>query len=109
MDCNFCGRPIPKGTEFIHVTSKGKAMYFCASKCLKATIRHNKKPRETKWTKSYVDEKASRLKTMEHKAEAPKQQEKPQQAALAKEEAKKPQEHKAQAKEGGKKGKGAKK
>jgi ribosomal protein L24E len=96
MDCNFCGISIPKGTEYIHVTSKGKAQYFCSSKCLKCLVKHNRKPRETKWTKSYVDEKASRLKTAGQKAEPPKAPEKPKEKAP--EKAAKAEEGKAEAK-----------
>jgi len=80
MDCNFCGIRIPQGTEYIFVTSKGKALYFCSSKCYKNLVKLNRKPRETKWTKSYISEKEARMKTMEHKSdeakkEAPKAEE----------------------------------
>jgi large subunit ribosomal protein L24e len=69
MDCNFCGIRIPQGTEYIFVTSKGKALYFCSSKCYKNLVKLNRKPRETKWTKSYISEKEARMKTMEHKSD----------------------------------------
>ena len=67
MDCNFCGERIPKGTEYIYVTSKGKALYFCSSKCLKNLVKLNRKPRETKWTQSYREEKEARLKLLAQK------------------------------------------
>lgn len=67
MDCNFCGIKIPKGTDYIFVTSKGKALYFCSKKCFKNLVTLERKPRQTKWTKAYRDEKEVRLKTMEHK------------------------------------------
>jgi len=72
MDCNFCSIRIPRGTEYIFVTSKGKALYFCSSKCYKNLVKLNRKPRETRWTKTYVEEKQARLKTMEHREAAPK-------------------------------------
>jgi len=67
MDCNFCGKRIPTGTEYIYVTSKGKALYFCSSKCQKNLIKLNRKPRETKWTQSYREEKEARLKLLAQK------------------------------------------
>ena len=67
MDCNFCGELIPRGTEYIHVTSKGKALYFCSSKCLKNLVKLNRKPRETKWTQAYKAEKEARLKLLGQK------------------------------------------
>ena len=99
MDCNFCGRGIPKGTEYIHVTTKGKAIYVCSSKCLKNMVKLNRKPRDTPWTKEYRIEKEARLKLLgqQQKPEAkpaaktqePKQkEEKPQDKKVQKEKAK---------------------
>lgn len=73
MDCNFCGDRIPTGTEYIYVSNKGKASYFCSSKCFKNLIRLERKPRDVKWTKAAREDKAARLKSMEHKVgETPK-------------------------------------
>lgn len=73
MDCNFCGEKIPAGTEYIFVSNKGKANYFCSSKCYKNLIVLDRKPRDVKWTKAYAAEKEARLKSIGHKAEAPKE------------------------------------
>jgi large subunit ribosomal protein L24e len=70
MDCNFCGTKIPWGTEYIHVTAKGRALYFCSSKCLKNLVKLNRKPRKIKWTKTYLVEKEARLKLLGQKPKA---------------------------------------
>ena len=62
MECSFCGREIPRGTENILVTKRGKALYFCAKKCEKNLMKLERKPRDTKWTQEYRDEKAIRIK-----------------------------------------------
>ncbi len=72
MDCNFCGYGIPRGTEYIFVTSKGKALHFCSSKCYKNLVKLGRTPRATRWTKSYFDDKEARMKTAGQKTEAPK-------------------------------------
>ncbi|MFH1055431.1 MAG: hypothetical protein V1744_04985 [Candidatus Altiarchaeota archaeon] len=72
MDCNFCGSKIPRGTEYIFVTSKGKALYFDSSKCMRNLVHLNRKPRETKWTQAYFDEKEARLKLLGHDKAPPK-------------------------------------
>ena len=41
----------------IFVTKRGKALYFCSSKCDKNMIKLERKPRETKWTKAYKKRK----------------------------------------------------
>ena len=46
----------------IFVTKRGKALYFCSSKCDKNMIKLERKPRETKWTKAYREEKDIRIK-----------------------------------------------
>jgi large subunit ribosomal protein L24e len=63
MDCSFCGHGIPRGTETIFVTKRGKALYFCSSKCEKNMLKLGRKPRETKWTDEYREEKAIRIKS----------------------------------------------
>ncbi|HHQ45372.1 MAG TPA: hypothetical protein ENN13_04465 [Candidatus Altiarchaeales archaeon] len=63
MDCVFCGKKIPAGTESIYVDAKGKANYFCSRKCEKNMINLGRKPRKTRWTRMYMEEKALRLKS----------------------------------------------
>ncbi|MFH0863442.1 MAG: hypothetical protein V1875_10515 [Candidatus Altiarchaeota archaeon] len=93
MDCNFCGERIPAGTEYIHVSNKGKANYFCSSKCHKNLIVLDRKPRDVKWTKAYADEKEARLKSIGHKVS-----EEPKEAPKAEGEKKPPQkEHNVEA------------
>jgi large subunit ribosomal protein L24e len=62
MNCSFCGKDIPRGTEMIFVNKRGKALYFCSSKCDKNMIKLGRKPRETKWTVAYREEKDIRIK-----------------------------------------------
>jgi large subunit ribosomal protein L24e len=112
MDCSFCGVKIPKGTEYIYVTSKGKALYFCTGKCLKNRVKLKRKPRKVRWTKTYMTEKAGRVKsakTPPKEKPQEKAQEKPKPAAPkeapAKSEAKKkakPKKKKKPAAESGK-------
>ena len=63
MDCSFCGHGIPRGTEMIFVTKRGKALYFCSSKCERNMLKLGRKPRETKWTDDYREEKLIRVKS----------------------------------------------
>jgi|GEM_PF-221570 len=65
MDCSFCEKKIPKGTEFVYVTTKGKAHYLCSSKCYKNMVVLKRKARTVKWTKAYRIEKEARLKLIE--------------------------------------------
>lgn len=90
MDCSFCGREIPRGTETILVTKRGKALYFCAKKCEKNLMKLERKPRETKWTQEYRDEKAIRTKGAASAASAVPVPEKKE--AVSKEEAPKANE-----------------
>ncbi len=43
MECNFCGREIPKGTGNAFVHTKGKISYFCSSRCYKNGILLHRK------------------------------------------------------------------
>ncbi|MFZ2456427.1 MAG: 50S ribosomal protein L24e [Candidatus Altiarchaeia archaeon] len=75
MNCSFCGKDIPRGTEMIFVNKRGKAQYYCSSKCDKNMNKLGRKPRETKWTVAYKEEKDIRTKGMPApvaKEEAPK-------------------------------------
>jgi large subunit ribosomal protein L24e len=62
MNCSFCGKDIPRGTEMIFVNKRGKAQYYCSSKCDKNMNKLGRKPRETKWTAAYKEEKDIRTK-----------------------------------------------
>jgi len=72
MNCSFCGNEIELGTEKIFVSKKGKAFYFCSSKCEKNLLKLKRKPRRVRWTQEYRKEKAIRLKGMEKPAEKKK-------------------------------------
>ncbi|MBN2014573.1 MAG: TRASH domain-containing protein [Candidatus Altiarchaeota archaeon] len=76
MECSFCGKEIEKGTESILVTNKGKAFYFCSSKCEKNLLTLRRKPRKIRWTAEYRAEKAIRLKAIASKKEAAKPEKK---------------------------------
>ncbi|MBD3387628.1 MAG: hypothetical protein GF416_01140 [Candidatus Altiarchaeales archaeon] len=77
MDCSFCSDRIPRGTEYLYVTSKGKIMYFCSSKCLKNQVKLKRKPRKVKWTETYREEKQGRLKLLGQKKEEPRKKPEP--------------------------------
>ena len=77
MNCSFCGNEIELGTEKIFVSKKGKAFYFCSSKCEKNLLKLKRKPRRVRWTAEYRKEKAIRLKGMEKPAEKKEKPEKP--------------------------------
>jgi large subunit ribosomal protein L24e len=62
MECSFCGTKIPRGTETIFVTKRGKALYFCTSKCEKNLLKLERKERDVKWTNLYRQEKVIRTK-----------------------------------------------
>ncbi|MFH1721994.1 MAG: 50S ribosomal protein L24e [Candidatus Altiarchaeota archaeon] len=53
MDCSFCGFEISSGQEKIFVNKKGKALYFCSSKCEKNLLKLGRDPRKLNWTKKY--------------------------------------------------------
>jgi len=76
MMCSFCGDDVEEGTEKIFVTLKGKAHYFCSSKCEKNMLKLGRKARKVKWTKEYRSEKDIRLKALA-KAKPKKKREKP--------------------------------
>ncbi|MBN2251691.1 MAG: hypothetical protein JW724_06430 [Candidatus Altiarchaeota archaeon] len=63
MDCSFCGGGIPRGTDTIYVTKRGKALYFCSSKCEKNMLKLKRKPRKTRWAEDYRAEKAIRIRS----------------------------------------------
>jgi ribosomal protein L24E len=109
MDCIFCGKKVIKGTEYIYVTSKGRLHNYCSSKCLKNQEKLNRKPRRTKWTGTYRQEKQARLKALKAKEEKAKEK-KPIKADKEPEatKAKKPETGKGPAKEDKKTGKKAK-
>ncbi|MFC2163014.1 hypothetical protein ACFLRF_04975 [Candidatus Altiarchaeota archaeon] len=107
MDCNFCGKRIAKCTETIYVTKKGKALYFCSSKCENNMVGLKRKPRKTKWTAEYRKEKDARLKLLgqDKKADGAVKKETEKTAPPKKKAAKKPDASKTNK---GSKGKAAK-
>ncbi len=64
MNCSFCGHEIQPGTGSIYVTKRGKALYFCSSKCQKNLLKLKRKPRRVRWTDEYRDEKSIRIRSM---------------------------------------------
>lgn len=63
MECSFCGQGIERGTESIFVTKKGKALYFCSSKCEKNLLKLKRRPRRVGWTSAHREEKAIRIRS----------------------------------------------
>ncbi len=51
--CIFCNNQITKGTGKVFVKKDGKKLNFCSSKCEKNMIKHKRKARETRWTKTF--------------------------------------------------------
>ncbi|OGM02296.1 50S ribosomal protein L24 [Candidatus Woesearchaeota archaeon RBG_13_36_6] len=57
MRCSFCGENIEKGTGKMFVRTSGKILYFCSTKCEKNLLKLNRKPRTTRWTREFENEK----------------------------------------------------
>ncbi len=57
MECSFCGKEIERGTEKIFVTRRGKALYFCSSKCEKNLLKLKRRARRVRWTSAYRGER----------------------------------------------------
>lgn len=64
MKCDFCGKTIESGTEYVYVDATGKPAHFCSSKCEKNTLKLKRKPQNVRWTDRYRREKAVRVKSM---------------------------------------------
>ena len=56
-NCSFCGEAIPKGTGKIYVKKDGKVLNFCSMKCEKNMLKLGRKPRNTRWTNEFMEEK----------------------------------------------------
>ncbi len=56
-DCSFCGTVIEKGTGVMYVKKDGKILWFCSTKCEKATFKLKQTPRHKPWTKDAALEK----------------------------------------------------
>ncbi|MEK0360106.1 MAG: 50S ribosomal protein L24e [Nitrosopumilus sp.] len=52
--CNFCGRPVPKGSGTMLAKNDGTVLWFCSSKCKKNALVLKRDPRKLKWTKKHV-------------------------------------------------------
>ncbi len=63
MNCTFCGHDIFHGREKIFVSRKGEIFYFCSKKCEKNLLKLKRKPRKTRWTQAYWEEKEIRIKS----------------------------------------------
>ena len=52
--CNFCNRPIAKGSGTMLAKNDGTVLWACSSKCKKNLLVLKRYPRNLKWTKKYV-------------------------------------------------------
>ena len=52
--CNFCGRPVAKGSGTMLAKNNGTVLSFCSAKCKKNALVLKRDPRKLKWTKKYV-------------------------------------------------------
>ena len=52
--CNFCDRPVAKGTGTMLALNNGTVLRFCSSKCKKNMMVLKRDPRKLKWTKKFV-------------------------------------------------------
>ncbi|ABK76933.1 ribosomal protein L24E [Cenarchaeum symbiosum A] len=52
--CNFCNRPVAKGSGTMFAKNDGTVMWFCSSKCRKNMTVLKRDPRKFKWTGKYV-------------------------------------------------------
>ena len=52
--CNFCGRPVAKGSGTMLAKNDGTVLWFCSSKCKKNALVLKRDPRKLKWTKKHV-------------------------------------------------------
>ncbi len=52
--CNFCDRPVAKGSGTMYVKNDSNIMWFCSSKCKKNMLELKRDPRKFKWTKKFV-------------------------------------------------------
>lgn len=101
--CSFCGEQVGKGTGTLYITTKGKTMLFCSSKCERNLIKLKRKPRKTKWSREYIEEKRIRVKSSEKKETPQKKQGKEGKKVAAKEPVEKEKTKKQQKKGEGKK------
>ncbi len=51
--CDFCKKPILKGTGKKYIQKDGKILDFCSNKCEKNIFKLGRKARTTKWTNEY--------------------------------------------------------
>ncbi|MHC1605555.1 MAG: 50S ribosomal protein L24e [Candidatus Methanofastidiosia archaeon] len=60
--CSFCGMQIEPGRGTMYVQKDGTVLNFCSNKCEKNMLVLKRKPRTTRWTQKYKEEKEQRLK-----------------------------------------------
>ncbi|MFT4312906.1 MAG: 50S ribosomal protein L24e [Candidatus Woesearchaeota archaeon] len=59
VKCSFSGKEIPPGKGIMYVKKDGKVLYFIDRKAEKNMLQLNRKPRTTRWTQSFAEEKKS--------------------------------------------------
>ena len=52
--CNFCNRPVAKGSGTMFAKNDGSVMWYCSAKCKKNALELTRDPRKLKWTNKYV-------------------------------------------------------
>ena len=52
--CNFCNRPVAKGSGTMLAKNDGTVLWFCSAKCKKNSRELKRDPRKFKWTNKYV-------------------------------------------------------
>ena len=52
--CNFCDRPVAKGSGTMFVKNDGTVLWFCSAKCKKNALVLKRDPRKLKWTNKHV-------------------------------------------------------
>jgi len=62
IECAFCGEQIEPGTGTMYVRKDGTIYHFCSKKCEKNMLVLKRKPRTTRWTEQYKNEKKQRQK-----------------------------------------------
>ncbi len=59
VKCSFSGEEISPGSGIMYVKKDGRVLYFKDRKAEKNMLQLNRKPRTTKWTQSFKEEKAT--------------------------------------------------
>ncbi len=62
VKCSFSGKEIAPGKGIMYVKKDGRVLYFADRKAEKNMLELNRKPRTTKWTESFKEEKSQQKK-----------------------------------------------